>query len=416
MTGVPQIEIETVAEEDMSRRSFLQQGSACVAGGFVLSTLVDQPLNFRQINAKSVDRMWGVALAYCEGRLDLIDLDNSRLLHSFQGIRATHAITPIESLNRFVIHGHRANSKDGVVVVIEVDPVQKTWKVLLDKELPGGPALHWQPNPSFTQIVFNTVGDGGLHVLDTDTLKIERFDGGGQHSNMAFFKNYLVATDKMSGETKLNIVDRKTGELVSQTRVGNWGHGVTVNDQRGEAFVWSTEGVHVVSLAKKSMGDYVKLMETKNDGERSWFCWTPQGGRYSHDVSWNPDDIYRPYILVMDMKNHQFEKIPTGDPDLQPSFLQLSPDGKWGLSSMRGREEIGIFDTVANKFLGLVKAGPARASFFERDMTFCRKRDCALVTNTGDNTISLLDLRNKQEIRRISLPRRPLWLKAMSPA
>ena len=118
----------------------------------------------------------------------------------------------------------------------------------------------------------------------------------------------------------------------------------------------------------------------------------------------------------MDMKNHQFEKIPTGDPDLQPSFLQLSPDGKWGLSSMRGREEIGIFDTVANKFLGLVKAGPARASFFERDMTFCRKRDCALVTNTGDKTISLLDLRNKQEIRRISLPRRPLWLKAMSPA
>ena len=416
MTGVPQIEIETVTEEDISRRSFLQQGSACVAGGLMLPALLDEALDFRQVNAKNPDRMWGVALAYCEGRLDLVDLDNSRLLHSFQGIRATHAITPIESLNRFVIHGHRAKSNEGVVVVMEVDPVRKTWKVLLDKELPGGPALHWQPNPSFSQIVFNTVGDGGLHVLDTKTLGIKRFDGGGQHSNMAFFKDYLVATDKMSGETKLNIIDRKTGKLVSQTRVGNWGHGLTVNDQRGEAFVWSTEGVHVVSLAEKSMGKYAGLLETKNEGERSWFCWTPQGGRYSHDVSWNPDDVYRPYLLVMDMQNQRFEKIRTGDPDLQPSYLQLSPDGKWGLASMRGREEIGIFDTVANKFLGLVKAGPARASFFERDMTFCRKRDCALVTNTGDKTISMLDLRNKQEIRRISLPRQPLWLKALSPA
>ena len=80
MTGVPQIEIETVAEEDISRRSFLQQGSACVAGGLMLAALADQPLDFRQIKPKSADRMWGVALAYCEGRLDLIDLDLS-LIH-----------------------------------------------------------------------------------------------------------------------------------------------------------------------------------------------------------------------------------------------------------------------------------------------------------------------------------------------
>ena len=116
------------------------------------------------------------------------------------------------------------------------------------------------------------------------------------------------------------------------------------------------------------------------------------------------------------MQKGRFEQIPTGDERLQPSFLQLSPDGKWGLASLRGLEEIAIFDTEANLFKGLVKAGPARTSFFERDMTFCRERDCALVTNTGDNSISLLDLKAKQEVRRISLPRRPLWLKAISPA
>ena len=417
MTGIPhQIEIETVPEEDISRRSFLQQGSACVAGGLMLPLMLDEALKFRRVQEKDSEQLWGVAMAYCQGRLDLIDLDNNRLLHSFEGIRATHAITPIESLNRFVVHGHRHDSKEGVVVVFQIDPVRKTWEVILNKHLPGGPALHWQPNPDFTQIVFNTVGDGGLHVLDTKELTIKRYDGGGQHSNMAFFKNYLVATDKMSGATNLNIVDRNTGKLVSSTAVGNWGHGVTVNDQRGEAFVWSNDGVHVISLAEGSMGKPVRLIRTDNPDERSWFCWTPQGGRFSHDVSWNPGDQYRPYLLVLDMLKGKFERISTGDARLQPSYLQLSPDGKWGLASLRGLEEIAIFDTKENQFKGLVSAGPAKASFFERDMTFCRQRDCAIVTNTGDNTISLLDLKQKQEVRRISLPRRPLWLKAISPA
>ncbi len=416
MTGVPQLQIETVPEEDISRRSFLQMGGACLAGGLLLPSMINGPLAAQILQPEKIDRMWGVAMAYGEGRLDLIDLDDSSLLHSFEGIRATHAITPIESLNRFVIHGHRADSKEGAVVVFEVDPVHKTWEVVLNEELPGGPALHWQPNPQFTEIMFNTVGDGGLHVLDTKELTIKRFEGGGQHSNMAFFNDYLVATDKMSGETYLSVVERKTGDLISRTPVGHWGHGVTVNNERGEAFVWSTEGVHVVSLAESTMGDRLKVLETKNSGERSWFCWTPQGGRYSHDVSWNPGDEYRPYLLVIDTEKGEFDTIKTGDPNLQPSYLQLSPDGKWGLASLRGLEEIAIFDTVANQFKGVVKAGPARASFFERDMTFCRQRDCALVTNTGDNTISLLDLNRKEEIRRISLPRRPLWLKAISPA
>lgn len=416
MTGIPQIEIETVAEEDVSRRSFLQTSSACIAGGLLLPKLLEQQLVVKQVQAQERREMWGVAMAFGEGRLDLVDLDNAKLLHSFEGIRATHAITPIESLNRFVIHGHRSNTREGVVVVFEVDPVQKTWQVLLNQALPGGPALHWQPNPDFTKIVFNTIGDGGLHVLDTKELTIKRFDGGGGHSNMAFFKNYLVATDEMAGPSHLNVINCDTGKIVSRTPVGAWGHGVTVNDETGQAFVWSNEGVHVISLAQQTMGKHVRVMETKHLDERSWFCWTPQGGRYSHDVSWNPGDVYRPHLLVIDMQKGRFEHIPTGDERLQPSFLQLSPDGKWGLASLRGLEEIAIFDTEANLFKGLVKAGPARTSFFERDMTFCRERDCALVTNSGDSTISLLDLQQKQEIRRISLPRRPMWLKVLSPA
>ena len=140
------------------------------------------------------------------------------------------------------------------MVVFQVDPVKKTWEVILNEKLPGGPALHWQPNPEFTEIVFNTVGDGGLHVLDTKHLTIKRYDGGGKHSNMAFFKNYIVATDKMSGPTHLNVIDRESEKTVARTAVGHWGHGVTVNDERGEAFVWSTEGVQVVSLAEKTMG------------------------------------------------------------------------------------------------------------------------------------------------------------------
>ena len=129
MTGVPQIEIEMVNEEDVSRRSFLQTGSACLAGGLLLPKFFngqfdqeqqDQKLDIKQLQENDGDRMWGVAMAYGGGRLDLIDLDNAKLLHSFEGIRATHAITPIESLNRFVIHGHRADSQDGAVVVFQV--------------------------------------------------------------------------------------------------------------------------------------------------------------------------------------------------------------------------------------------------------------------------------------------------------
>ena len=95
MTGVPQIEIETVNEEDVSRRSFLQTGSACLAGGLLLPKILNEQLAVQQLQVGDSDRMWGVAMAYGGGRLDLIDLDNAKLLHSFEGIRATHALSLI---------------------------------------------------------------------------------------------------------------------------------------------------------------------------------------------------------------------------------------------------------------------------------------------------------------------------------
>jgi len=115
------------------------------------------------------------------------------------------------------------------------------------------------------------------------------------------------------------------------------------------------------------------------------------------------------------MENHKIERIQTGNFKFKPSYLQLSPDGKWGLASLRGRPEIAIFDTVANTFQGIVTAGLAKRSFFERDMTFCQNRECGIVTNSSDNSISLLDLKRRVEVRRVTLPRRPTWLKAISP-
>ena len=123
----------------------------------------------------------------------------------------------------------------------------------------------------------NTIGDGGLHVLDTKTLKISSYIGGGKHSNMAMMDDLLIATDKMAGPSQLLITDRRTNQVLSRTNVGEWGHGVTVNFKRGEAYVWAKDGLHRISLAQKTMGKHLGLIPSLTAGERSWFCWTPQG-------------------------------------------------------------------------------------------------------------------------------------------
>ena len=156
-----------------------------------------------KIIGESAPNLWGMAMAFGEDRLDLIDLDGSQIVHSFEGLDASHAITPIEHLNRFIIHGLKPEKRVGSLLVVQVDPVTKAWEVLLDQDLPGGRLLHWQPRPDMSEIVFNSIGDGGLHVLDTKTLKISSYIGGGVHSNMAMMDDLLIATDQMSGPSQL---------------------------------------------------------------------------------------------------------------------------------------------------------------------------------------------------------------------
>ena len=426
LTGRFDIHSSHIKDVSPSRRSVLRSGGALLAGAAIAPfgcARQGERLSVRSVSPAPDGHLWGMALSYGQQRLDLIDLDGAEILHSFDGFHVTHAITPIEALNRFVVHGVRYGPdagggegfSTGAVLVIDVDPVSKAWQIVLYEDLPGGVPLHWQPNRAHTEVMFNSTGDGSLHVLDTASLEVESFHGGGEHSNMAFFDNYLVATDALEGPTRLLITDRDTDEVVAETPVGTWGHGVTVNFERGEAFVWSKEGGHRISLAQKTMGRRLGKIAPFEDLQRSWFCWTPQGGRYTHDAAWNKGDVYDPYLMVVDLEAGKCEQIPTGDAALRPSYLQVSPDGKWGLAALQGREEVGIFDLSKNEFHGVANCGPARAAFFERDMSFCRNRDFAMVTNTGDTSISLLDLKAGREVRRIHLPRRPAWFKAISP-
>ena len=250
--------VETVQDADFSRRGFLKAGLSCASLATFLAPAVSfadtEELNFKQLQNGQANRLWGVALAYGEDKLDLIDLDNNKLLHSFAGLQATHAITPIEHLNRFIVHGRKTGTREGAIGVLQVDPVKKTWSIPFYQTLSGGPALHWQPDPEFKRVVFNTIGDGGLHVLDTEKLKLKSYAGGGGHSNMAFLDQYLIATDEMSGPTNLRVINLETGKIESKTPVGNWGHGLSVCREKGEAFVWSREGVQVVSLAEENVG------------------------------------------------------------------------------------------------------------------------------------------------------------------
>ena len=426
---MPRFHRQYIQDLPLGRRGVLK----ALGGGAALSALApvspafarkperipvsDGALRNKIIGESALD-LWGMAMSFGEDRLDLIDLDGSQIVHSFEGLDASHAITPIEHLNRFIIHGFKPEKRVGSLLVVQVDPVTKAWEVLLDQDLPGGRLLHWQPRPDMSEIVFNSIGDGGLHVLDTKTLKISSYIGGGVHSNMAMMDDLLIATDQMSGPSQLFVTDRKTNKILSETPLSPWGHGVTVNYERGEAFVWARDGVHRISLAAKTMGEHLGVILPPNIGERCWFCWTPQGSRYAHDVAWGWDndegDVYQDYLSVIDMKQGKLEQIPTGNSDIRPSFLQVSPDGKWGLASIRGHDDIAIFDLVENSFKGTVSAGPAKVSFFERDMAFSKDRNFAMVTNSGENSISMIDLKAREEVRRIYLPRRPLWFKALS--
>ena len=107
----------------------------------------------------------------------------------------------------------------------------------LKPSVPGGSlVLHWQPNDDYSLIQYNTVEDQALHVLDTKTLELQSYRGAGTHSNMAFFNGdgWLVATDHLQNGTKLHVIDRNTNRVLSETEVGDWGHGVTVIDMEND--------------------------------------------------------------------------------------------------------------------------------------------------------------------------------------
>ena len=427
MTRRP-VDIQFIQDATVTRRKFLKHSSLALSAAAITGTARAKAAIKHSAQSPSpliskgtqneADPLWGMAMSYGEDRLDLIDLDNSQIMHSFEDFDATHAVVPIEHLNRFVIHGYRNSRKTGAIMVLGVDPVTKEWEVLLDKDIQGGRPLHWQPRPDLSEITFNTTGDGSLHVLDTKTLEITRYVGGGSHSNMAMMDDLLIATDEMAGPSQLLITDRKTNKVLTRTPVGHWGHGVTVNFERGEAYVWAKDGVHRVSLARKNMGQHLGRIPLLAAGERSWFCWTPQGGQFSHDVAWNwkdnIGDVYRPYLTAVDMKNARIERIATGDKDVRPSYLQVSPDGQLGLAALRGRDDIGVFDLKTNTYKGTVDIGAAEPTFFERDMAFCKDRNFALVTNTADKSVSLIDISKREEVRRIYLPRKPIWFKSLS--
>ena len=215
----PHLDRQYIKDLPVSRRSLLRGaagGVGLAAGlgmsGFASAAAPQKPTLQKPFelvsdnilpNAKTP--LWGMAMAYGEQRLDLIDLDNSQILHSMSGFQASHAITPIEHLNRFVIHGYRPESRTGALLVFEVNPETKAWKIVLDKDIKGGRPLHWQPRPDLSEIVFNTIGDGALHVLDTKTLEVTKYVGGGIHSNMAMMDDLLIATDQMAGPSQLLI-------------------------------------------------------------------------------------------------------------------------------------------------------------------------------------------------------------------
>lgn len=73
-----------------------------------------------------------------------------------------------------------------------------------------------------------------------------------------------------------------------------------------------------------------------------------------------------------------------------------------------------VFDIEANHSTAVIAAGKADGSFFDRDMGFYSNRRYAVVANTLENSLSLLDLTLMQEVRRVNCPATPSWMKVLS--
>lgn len=403
-----------------NRRAFLRNTATSVVGGVMLSKLFHHRLDAASVVDLSSNDIGiaGVAMVTSiskeKPRVDLISLRDNRILATFENIYAEHAVVPVETLNRFFVHGSDTKTGKGLIWGLEVDLQTEDWKVIYEKQLEGGLVRHWQPNSDYSLIQYNTIIDRALHVLDTKTLELQTYPGGGTHSNMAFFNDdaWLVATDYLRNGTKLRVIDRSSKEILSETNVGDWGHGVTVNNPTERAFVWANDGVHMVSLNRKNLGTHLGVIKSFELRQRSWFCWTPQGGRYSHDQTWNVKDKYSPWLTAIDLEEGKLEKIETGQE--QPGTLQISPDGKIGLCGSHSSNNVCLFNIETNKFLGTVGVGNRNKDFFDRDASFSRDRNLAFVTNPPDKTITVIKVRDMKVIGQIKLPSKPIWMKVLT--
>lgn len=407
----------------MSRREFLTTTATGAVGGVVLSNFLHRPSGMADsaeiLSQSLVERNLGGAILATSNvngqpRLDLISLRDGQHLKTFEGIEASHAVVAVEHLNRFFVHGRDVQTRQGIIWGLEINLDTETWTVIYEQRLEGGMILHWQPNRDYSLIQYNSTENQTLHVLNTQTLNLQTYQGGGTHSNMAFFNDdsWLVATDQLGNGTLLRIIDRATNTILAETAVGNWGHGLTVNDKSGRAFVWANEGVHIVSLAKHNLGAHLGVIAPLQPEQRSWFCWTPQGGEYSHDQTFNPGDRFSPWLTVIDMKNASLEKIETGGE--KAGTLQISPDGKVGISGSHSSNNVCLFDIKANTFLGTVAVGKPNPGFFDRDAAFSRDRTLAFVTNPPDQTITAIDIPKMKAIGQIQLPAQPEWMKVLT--
>lgn len=359
----------------------------------------------------------GLCIVSFSDRQDLtnfISLKTGKTIFEFINFHVSHAVVVSESNNRIFLHGKDLKTKKAAIACFDADLKNDQVKLIEKKLLDGGLILHWQPNKDVSKIQYNTVKDGKIHVLDTKTLKLTSFAGGGKHSNMAWANDdkLIIASDKMRGMTKVNVINASTGELLSSTKTASWAHGLTCCDKKEMAFIWTYDGVHKINLKGKTVGKHLGLIKPIEKDVRSWFCWTPQGGRFSHDQSWGDGDDFKPYLTVIDMEQEKLFKINT--PGQKLGTLQISPDGLWGAAGAHNSDQIQVFNIEENKLTASIKAGKSNGGFFDRDLAFSKDRKALFVTNTKDKSITMLNLTNNQITKTIPLQHIPSWMKVLT--
>jgi len=343
-------------------------------------------------------------------RLHAIAVPSGKTLASVDHFSASHAIQLVPGKKRAFVHGRRTDRPGGALIVMRADKDGAT--VELDHDLPEHP-LHWQPRPDLSEIVYNTTGDHGLTIVNTDTLEVESFKGAaGPHSLMGFLDDDVVSSNGLVDSGQVRILDRKMGYVDQQVGVGPWPHGLAICAENGRAYCWCGDGVHVVGVRGRERGRRLKVIESFSRGQRCWFAWTPQGGRLSHDTSWLPGDRWAPYLTVVDAHAERLERIESGD--RQPGTLTVSDDGALGLASCRNTSEALVFDLKASRYTGAIPIGASDPSnFFDRDLSIAPGGRWAAVTNPADPSVSVVDLTARREVARLPLAFRPGWMKLL---